>query len=347
MPDLREVFEMVKQQTEPDLDSWSEQERRMRLATRKRKTGAIALVAALVVVGAFLVLRELDEPGSSVGPVTNTSSSVPPVGVGSEFALVNLATGEMTGTGIVPGGSEVDASPDGAKITYVNDDVVWVANADGSSQQWFDQTHAPGGAVAPRWSPDGTKIVYQGKAAGDLIGNLFVLDVASGHVHQITHYDPVDAGLYYMAPAFSADGRSVLFTKPTAVPPRADGSHMRWDIWSVPADGGAPALVEPNAIGADPQPGGDLIAFSKIDGLENVHGLYVARSDGSNARRLVDGQIWFPRWSPDGSQIGYADDGRDGLFVVDLATGETHQVLDSSEWPEWVNKDTMIVDLSD
>ena len=46
MPDLREVFEMVKQQTEPDKDSWSEQERRIRQSQRKRKYGAIALVAA-------------------------------------------------------------------------------------------------------------------------------------------------------------------------------------------------------------------------------------------------------------------------------------------------------------
>jgi Tol biopolymer transport system component len=155
------------------------------------------------------------------------------------------------------------------------------------------------------------------------------------------------AGLYYMAPAFSADGRSVLFTKPSARAPRADGNHLRWDIWSVPAEGGQLALVEPNSIAADAQPGGDLIAFLKIDGPQNVHDLYIARSDGSHARKLVDGQIWLPRWSPDGSQIGYADDGRDGLFVIDAATGKTRKVLDSSEWPEWVNADTMIVDLSD
>ena len=337
---------MVRQQTEPNLDSWAEQERRMRLATRKRKISTLVLVAALV-VGAFLLLRELNKVDSGIGPATDTPSRVIRPGAPSEFALVDLATGDTTGTGIVPGASEVDATQDGARITYVNNDVVWIANADGSGQQRFDQTRTAGGATAPRWSPDGTTIVYQGKGAGAQIGNLFVLDVASGHVHQITHLGPMAAGLYYMAPAFSSDGRSVLFTQPTPIAPRPDGRHLRWDIWSVPAGGGEPTLVERNAIAADPQPGGNLIAFSKVGGQDDVHDLYVARADGRHPRKLVDGQIWLPRWSPDGSQIGYADDGRDGLFVIDPETGVTRQVYESSEWPEWVDMDTMILDLSD
>jgi hypothetical protein len=35
------------------------------------------------------------------------------------------------------------------------------------------------------------------------------------------------------------------------------------------------------------------------------------------------------------------------LFVLDVATGETRRILDHDEWPEWVDEDTMIVDLSD
>ena len=346
MPDLREVFEMVRQQTEPDLDSWAEQERRMRRATRKRKLSALALVAA-VLLGVFLLLRELDKSDLSVGPATDTPTSVAPPPAGSELALVDLATGATIGTGIVPGASEVDATSDGSKITYVDNDLVWTANADGTDLASFGQTRSPGGATAPRWSPDGTKIVYQGKGAGAQIGNLFVLDVASGHVHQITHLGPMAAGLYYMAPAFSADGRSVLFTQPTPIAPRPDGRHLRWDIWSVPASGGEPTLLVRNAIAADAQPGGNLIAFARVAGQDDIHDLYIARSDGSDPRKIVEGRIWLPRWSPDGSQVAYADDTRNGLFVYDIETGGTRQVFDSSEWPEWVDMNTMIVDLSD
>jgi hypothetical protein len=44
MPELREVFEMTtKQMGEPDVDSWREQEKRQRNASRNKKIGAISL----------------------------------------------------------------------------------------------------------------------------------------------------------------------------------------------------------------------------------------------------------------------------------------------------------------
>lgn len=346
MPDLREVFEMVQQQTEPDLDSWSEQERRMRQVARRRKTAAVAVVAALIVALVVFVMKSIDDPGTAVAPAT-TGPSIAPSSAGSELALIDIATGATSGTGIVPAGSSVDVSPDGTQITYVDtvgtSELVFVASVDGSDIRSFAKTGAPGGVIAPRWSPDGTEIVYQGKP-GRMIGDLFVLDVESGNVHQITHLGPTSAALYYMAPSFSADGRSVLFTVPTGA---ADGKGRHWDIWSVPANGGQPSLIVRNAIGADAQPGGKLIAYTKIHGNENLGGLYVARADGSDPRKIVDGDIWLPRWSPDGSQIGYEDDTHQGLFVVGPDPIEIHQVLDSPEWPEWVDENTMIVDLSD
>ena len=281
MPDLREVFEMVKQQTEPDLDSWSEQERLMRRAQRNRRVGAFALVAAIAAAVAVLVAGELrdPDPGSSVIPATN-GPSVVSNGTG-EFALVDLSTGATTGTGIVPSGSEVDASPDGTRITYVGlGDVVYVANADGSNAQAFAQTDAPGQAVAPRWSPDGTKIVYQGTGVDLQVGNLYVLDVQSGRVEQITDLGPVRSGFYYMAPTFSQDGESILFRKPPSI-------NGRLDIWTVPTSGGEPTLVLRNSFAVDVAPSGNSIAFVEA---RHVHGdlvfgdLYVARSDGTGAR---------------------------------------------------------------
>ena len=275
------------------------------------------MVAALAVVVAVVVVSNLEGPNAGVAPASNGPSVVP---LGSEYALVDVATGAMTGTGIVPAGSEVDASTDGTKITYVATsdvgDAIHVANADGSNVQAFEQTASPGGGLsAPRWSPDGTKIVYQDRGIGGHIGNLYVLDVTSGQVKQITHLPPLSVGLYYMAPMFSADGKSVLFTKPTVVASGADGQQLRFDIWTVPASGGEPTLVQRNARGVDVEPGGDSIAFV---GLRVVNGefkfgdLYIAGSNGQEARKLVDGEIGQARWSPDGSQIAYDDGGSTG-----------------------------------
>src|SRR5689334_3370284 len=156
MPDLREVFEMVKQQTEPDKDTWAEQERTIRSAQRKRKYGALALVAALAAVIAVVVASNLDADEQGVAPATNGPSTPVVVPGSSQLTFLDIATGATTGTGIVPGASAVDVSPDGTKMTYVNTGrAVAVANIDGSDPQPFPHTVAVDDPSAPRWSPDG------------------------------------------------------------------------------------------------------------------------------------------------------------------------------------------------
>jgi hypothetical protein len=84
MPDLREAFEMVKQQTQPEQDSWSEQERRMRRGERKRKIGALASVAALVLVVTIAVVSNVEDPNPSAAPASHGPSVAP---AGAEFTV--------------------------------------------------------------------------------------------------------------------------------------------------------------------------------------------------------------------------------------------------------------------
>ena len=59
MPELKEVFDMVSQQSEPDTDAWKEQERRQRRTARNRKLGAYALTATFAVVLAVVAGTQL------------------------------------------------------------------------------------------------------------------------------------------------------------------------------------------------------------------------------------------------------------------------------------------------
>ena len=308
MPDLREVFEMVKQQTEPDKDSWSEQERRIRQSQRKRKYGAIALVAALVVVIAVVVASNLDADDQGVAPASDGPTPIIAPGP-SQLTFLDLVTGATTGTGIVPGASEVDVSPDGTKMTYVDaTGAVAVANIDGSDPQPFVHTISAEDVSAPRWSPDGTKIVFQRDGADGGIGDLYVVDVTSGRVEQITHLASVKASLSYMAPTFSADGQSVLFTMPTVVASGANGRQLEWDLWTVPARGGEPTLLLKNA--GLRRRGAERSLFhircSAVGGSARATSMfgdvYIARSHGGEPRKLADGETLLPRWSPDGSE---------------------------------------------
>lgn len=81
-------------------------------------------------------------------------------------------------------------------------------------------------------------------------------------------------------------------------------------LWVAPLPGGPPRLLA-DAAGQD--------ATWSPDGLRIVYAkgsdLYLARSDGSEARKLVTvpGRIWWPRISPDGRSIRFS--------VMDPATG--------------------------
>jgi WD40 repeat protein len=342
--DLREVFEMVKQQTEPDTDSWSEQERRLRRSGRNRKIGAFALVAALAVGTIVFVVNAGSGEGART-PATEPAPVAPEPVVG--FAMYDLDTGALTGTGIVAGSSAVDVSPDGTKMAYGDDAVIHVADVDGSNDQAFDRTDRAGAAIAPRWSPDGTKLVYQGKSpTGEDIGNLYVLDVTTGRIERITDLEPMNVGVWWMAPTFSADGQTVYFTKASRKS-GSDGPGLRWDIWSVTATGGEPTLVHRNAFAVDVSPTGDEIAYTEvlnIDGEFTLGDLFVARPDGSDAHKVADGPAGFSRWSPDGSKLAY-DGGDDGIYVMDVESGFSQNDLDAAGWPEWADDDTLMIEV--
>jgi len=354
MPDLREVFEMVKQQTEPDLDSWAEQERRMRQQQRKQKIGAFALVAMFAVAAFVFVVSSQNDDGDAIPGTQPETEDASPDGAAAPivgFARYDIATGEMTGIGIRASSSAVDVSPDGTKITYVDSssgtgDTVHVANIDGSDVRKFERTNLAGDAKAPRWSPDGTKIVFQGKR-GLQVGDLYVLDVTTGSVEQITDLEPMTAGLWWMAPTFSSDGQTVYFNKArvAGIGGRDIGQH--WDIWSVPASGGEPTLIRRDAFMADFSPSGDAIAFVGArsgDGGFETADVYVAGPDGTDARKIADGPgVEFPRWSPDGSEIVYDESG--DIHIIDVGSGEDQLLDGAAGWPEWVDADTLMIEV--
>jgi Tol biopolymer transport system component len=345
MPDLKEIFEMVKQQTNPDPDSWQEQERRLRREARNRKTGSFALVAALVAGVTVVAVSWLGNGGGGgTEPAADPTDSAQSLYTSGGFVMLDINTGERTGTGIVPASSSIDVSPDVAKIVYIDDvdgaDLVHVANLDGSDAQAFETTE---GAEGAGWSPDGTKIVYQRPGAFARIGNLFILDVATGRTTRITDLERMSSGVWWMAPTFSPDGETVLFTMPLK-----RGSTQRWHLWSVPVTGGEPTLVRRNAFAGDYSPDGASIAYSKaldVDGDFELRDLYIARADGSDARKVIEGSVAWARWSPDGTKLLF-DDG--GLSILNIETGESRKILDGiGDMNDWVDDDTVILEIGE
>jgi Tol biopolymer transport system component len=348
--ELREVFEMVTKQTEPDHDSWREQERRQRRVTRNRKIGAISLSAALAVLVGWLVLgSNATDQGNETSKVAGQSPGLP-----SETGayLFDLETKQATHVaGIVPPGYEspgIAVSPDGTMVAYKGTDlegkqVIYVANIDGTNVRALEKTAATEAEpVGPQFSPDGSHIAYQAKGPGYLVGDIFLVDVATGETTRVTHLKPVSDDLWYMGPTFSPDGQTIFFTRPKG------NYEESWSLWSVPASGGRPRLVLRDAVGGRLSPDGGRIVYFKRSSRDTglfLGDMWLVDADGTDARRVARarGDVFSARWSPDGTKIAYIKQGRDA-YVFDVTTGEISRVLKvRNKFPEWVDDHTWII----
>ncbi|HET7928573.1 MAG TPA: hypothetical protein VFM40_03390 [Actinomycetota bacterium] len=175
MPDLREVFEVTtKQMGEPDLDSWRQQEHRQRKATRNRRMGAIAVVAALVVAGVVLGIRALER--DDVQPAGSGANSTLLEGAEQQtLSIVDVGSGTAAAFTAPAGASDFDFTLDGSMVAYTDLDEdgnaqVFVMDADGSNARQLtrgegdvrvDGMPGIGGPTGDLdWSPDGSMIAY-------------------------------------------------------------------------------------------------------------------------------------------------------------------------------------------
>jgi Tol biopolymer transport system component len=350
MPELREVFAMVRNQTEPIRGAWEEQQRRQRRVTRNRKIGAISLSAVLAVVAAWFVLSGSDV--TDRGKETKVAGQPASLPSKPGVYLFDMETREATHVaGIVPPGYEspgIAVSPDGTLVAYRGTDpegnrVIYVANVDGTNIRALEKTAdtAPD-VVGPQFSPDGSQIAYQAKGYRHIVGDLYLVDVATGEPTRLTHLEPVSSGLWYMGPTFGPDGQTVFFTRPNS-----NYAHRSWSLWSVPVSGGRPSLVLRDAIGGRVSPDGRTVVYFKPGpSLDTGYlgDMWLADADGTDARRLARGDVFSARWSPDGTKIAYTDQGRRSAYVVDVATGEISRILkDTDRFPEWVDDHTWII----
>ena len=258
--------------------------------------------------------------------------------------FLDLQTGDTTPLAkSLAGGGDYVASPDGTRLAYgtcfcTGSDVMTVANVDGTDARIL---HPPEGFIdyAARWSPDGTRLVYQEWNGADPsnVGNLFVEDLSTGHKTQITELKATSPSWWWIASSFNPDGQNVIFHLPRGSP-----QTTNWDVWSVPVTGGEPTLVLQDAAYPAYSPDGTHIAFvSEITPDSSGRSISIADAHGSRRTlvKAIDG-IRFLTISPDGSRIAYPDGGV--IYVVDVATGESSQV-GSGGSVAWLDNDTLIV----
>jgi Tol biopolymer transport system component len=179
--------------------------------------------------------------------------------------------------------------------------------------------HSSGRELAPRWSPDGTRIVNVSTQSGG--SELWVSDADGNHRAQITHLNPP----FLDSPRWSPDGRAIVFAL------RGMGSI---DVNRVAADG----RTQPQHI---PLPEDSHELSWSRDGKSvyfvAMAQIWKARADGQQRQKLTSN--WGddrPEESADGQSVVFRRNG--ALWRIPAAGGAEEKVIapeHDAHWPAY------------
>ena len=202
---------------------------------------------------------------------------------------------------------------------------VYLMDWDGENQ--WRLTYNRDLSLAPDWSPDGKKIVYQSFVKGP--PGLFVVGSGGGDSKPV----PVSTELN-SSPSFSPDGKTLAFCGSVRGNP---------EIFVVGLDGtGLRRLTDNSAVDSTPRwaPNGREMAFTS--NRQGSPQIYLMDGEGANVRRVTLAGNWNDEaaFSPDGSRIAMAcrNEGEFQICVLDLLSGRIFQISTgpgAHENPTW------------
>ncbi len=169
---------------------------------------------------------------------------------------------------------------------------LWIMKADGSEQRQL--TANAGANIFPAVSPDGRLVVFVSFRTGTPL--LWRMDTDGGNLKQLS------SQAYFGQPAFSADGRWIIF-QPSS----------RFGLWKVPVDGGEPIPLNQAPSGfARVSPDGKLITCIYRETPNARYQLAILASEGGQPVKTFDIARTFDwmrglSWSLDGRAIRYVD----------------------------------------
>jgi Tol biopolymer transport system component/DNA-binding winged helix-turn-helix (wHTH) protein len=165
----------------------------------------------------------------------------------------------------------------------------------------------------PSFSPDGKLILYVGSSREtEGYGDIFVMPPSGETFTRITERVSPSGDL----PVFTADSRSVVFSKP-----RGGSEQSRvLDLYIASVSGGESRLYLPEASGAGFSPDGKWIAYTKY--LPSRRSLWLSATNDLSQHVEIAANGYTPRWSPDGRWLAFTTSDPNGgtgdLWVEDF-----------------------------
>jgi Tol biopolymer transport system component len=265
---------------------------------------------------------------------------------GAQIYLADLNSWTITQLTNARGNSfDSDWSPDGKKMAFRTDrngqppftslesGEIYVMNADGTQQT--NLTNNPANDGWPKWSPDGSQIVFASYRDGRTNTEIYIMNADGSGATQLTD----TPALNNEDVAWSPDGKKIAFKS------YRDGD---WEIYVMNRDGTAQTRLT-HSRGEDGwpawSPDGKQIAFlSQRDSQGNldITAIYAMNFDGSGQKPLTQaGGFSSPAWSPDGSKIAFYYDlypggSSPGIYVMNAdGSGMTQLISGDGGDPAW------------
>lgn len=275
-------------------------------------------------------IRVTDTPNEELGPIWRPNTH--------ELTFVMLTQKSSLWSRSLADGKEVqltpdsiraqwfNVSPDGKMVNYTVDrgggilDLVVMPTAGGTPRTLV----SGGGSVgSPRWSPDGTQIVFTSDRGGSQ--DVWVVDAAGGAPRQLVNWP----GFEPFA-AWSGDGSTIYFTSDHEV---RNGFS---DLWKVSPAGGEPVRVTHNGslggqvftqrgvadVFVTPIGAGGQLAIARV----GANGALVPVWDKTNA--------FFQAISPSGAEVAALveqPDGKQRNMIISVNGGAGRVVLKPNE----------------
>jgi len=197
-------------------------------------------------------------------------------------------------------------SPDGRKVAYMQAEGdstlsnIWVRELD--SSRAVRLTPQAAGYVAPAWSPDGSRILFQCQPKG--VGDLCIAPAGGGGEPQVLY----ESNTWKTLGSWMPDGKRLLFAN--------QDPKTEQDIMMMSASGGEPtAILRTPFLEQGPQACPDGTCFAFISNVSGRFEVYVRNLGGGESQWQIstDGGA-KPRWRADGKELFY--EAADGYLMA-------------------------------
>ena len=233
-------------------------------------------------------------------------------------------------------------SPDGQRVAFTALGDLWIIEKGKKAERITNDVFVQ---AQPKWSPDGTKLIYVSDKEGSM--DIWQRDLKTGEERAL-----VKTAGGASLPAWSPDGKQIaLFTGSSL-----SGSLQVYDLASAKSRAVFDRPIQPTQVSWGPDSRSLAVPVLNPHSTRFREGFFEARIvplDGGPTRRIApvpDRTLAYAVWSPDGRMMAFVEDGRLSVVAInergEMAGTPRRLNDDLADAPSWTGDSKSLVYLS-